>query len=93
MAICGRRSFLEHAQQALNRFQRYPSAFCLVIFDLDFFKRVSATCGHLAGEEVLRRFAAVLEAEKRLTTVDAGDRVYALHKLDPLHPAVLRNRL
>jgi diguanylate cyclase (GGDEF)-like protein len=65
--LLNRRSFLEHAQQALNRYQRYQSPFCLVIFDLDYFKRVNDTYGHLVGDEALRRFAGVLKTEKRVT--------------------------
>jgi diguanylate cyclase (GGDEF)-like protein len=38
---------------------------CLVIFDLDDFKRYNDTLGHMAGDVILRAFADVLEAENR----------------------------
>lgn len=38
---------------------------CLVIFDLDDFKRYNDTLGHMGGDAILRAFGQVLEAENR----------------------------
>jgi len=39
--------------------------FAVVIFDLDHFKQVNDTCGHAAGDEVLKGFAGLLVDETR----------------------------
>lgn len=43
--------------------------FTLVLLDLDGFKRVNDSCGHLAGDDLLRQFAAELKARFRSTDV------------------------
>lgn len=42
-----------------ERFRRYGQATCLVMFDIDFFKKVNDNHGHLAGDEVIKHAAEI----------------------------------
>jgi diguanylate cyclase (GGDEF)-like protein len=57
-----------HLQMHLDRevaAARRGRTLAAVIFDLDNFKIFNDTLGHVAGDEVLRTFAAILQAENR----------------------------
>jgi two-component system cell cycle response regulator len=60
-----RRGLLDHLEAELERVQRYGEALSLMMIDLDHFKKVNDSHGHLAGDEVLRQIGALLRGEVR----------------------------
>ncbi|MDI9245009.1 sensor domain-containing diguanylate cyclase [Marinobacter sp. CHS3-4] len=48
-----------------ERYRRYGQPTCLVMFDIDHFKAVNDTHGHLAGDEVIKHTAQVTKASVR----------------------------
>jgi diguanylate cyclase (GGDEF)-like protein len=61
-------AWTDAARDALARAQRLNQNAGVVLLDLDLFKRVNDTYGHLAGDEVLKQLGVTLRAEVR-----AGD--------------------
>jgi diguanylate cyclase (GGDEF)-like protein len=64
-----------------GRSQRHGNALTVVSFDLDKFKQINDTYGHLAGDQVLKEFAVRLSSAVRLSDFAArmgGDEFLAL---------------
>ena len=53
------------------RKDRYGQTYCVVLCDIDYFKSYNDTCGHPAGDEVLRRVSAAIKSHCR-----SGDAAY-----------------
>lgn len=64
-----RQHFFDSAGQVLQRLRRTGATACLVLLDLDHFKRVNDTYGHVAGDEVLRHVTSVCGRELRNSDV------------------------
>ncbi len=64
-AILNRRAFMLEYERELSRCMREKTGLALAIFDLDHFKDVNDTYGHLVGDQVLRRVADTLRASLR----------------------------
>ena len=56
--VASRRAFFEKAKKLLSSNQAENSPFSLIIFDLDRFKDINDTHGHMAGDRVLEAFGA-----------------------------------
>ncbi len=63
--LLNRASILEHLQDELARAGRQDQPLCLLMVDLDHFKSVNDTYGHLAGDAVLREAARRMKAAVR----------------------------
>ncbi|HUX25925.1 MAG TPA: GGDEF domain-containing protein [Burkholderiales bacterium] len=64
-AILNRRAFMLEYERELSRCVRENTGLALAIFDLDHFKEVNDTHGHLVGDQVLRQVADTLRASLR----------------------------
>jgi diguanylate cyclase (GGDEF)-like protein len=60
-----RRMIIRELQNETLRAQRYPSPLSISVVDVDFFKKVNDTYGHLVGDEVLRHVAYQLRDNVR----------------------------
>lgn len=58
--IANKRHLMDHLEKELARCQRYNRALSLVMFDIDHFKNVNDTYGHLTGDYVLKEIADIL---------------------------------
>lgn len=59
------RKFLELLEKELARSKRYGNSFCLCLSDIDLFKRINDSYGHLVGDIVLKEVAAYLSDNLR----------------------------
>mgnify|MGYP001497804865 CR=1 FL=1 len=60
-----RKSFSLELEREIVRSQRHRHEFCILMMDIDFFKKVNDTYGHLIGSEVLRHTAKVIQQTLR----------------------------
>jgi diguanylate cyclase (GGDEF)-like protein len=64
-----RRAIEDWATRQLSGAARYGFPLWIVMADLDHFKSVNDTCGHEAGDIVLKRFAEVLKSNSRKSDI------------------------
>lgn len=63
--VYNRRYFDEALEREVNRARRYDRILSLIAFDIDHFKRVNDTHGHLVGDHLLRSIAAAVKPRLR----------------------------
>jgi GGDEF domain-containing protein len=93
--LANRRYFLEQLAQAVGMASRYDRPLALLLIDLDHFKAVNDTFGHLAGDTLLRAVADRLRTRLRRSDFPAryaGDELAAILPETTLSGAVARGR-
>jgi diguanylate cyclase (GGDEF)-like protein len=65
------RVFYKRLREEWERSERYKLPLSVVMLDLDDFKQVNDTVGHLAGDRVLREFAVLVSGGARATDLAA----------------------
>jgi diguanylate cyclase (GGDEF)-like protein len=63
--VFNRRYFLEQLDREVSRAKRYRRELSLILFDIDHFKQINDTYGHLAGDYVLKQLATVIKGKIR----------------------------
>src|SRR3954469_16775404 len=63
--IFNRRYFLEQLDREVSRAKRYRRELSLILFDIDHFKKINDSYGHLAGDYVLTQLATVIKGKIR----------------------------
>jgi len=63
--IFNKRYFMEQLEREIARSSRYRRDMSLVMFDIDHFKKINDTYGHLAGDHVLKQKASTIKSKIR----------------------------
>ena len=60
-----RQSFFNTAEQLTKQAARYHESLSLIVFDIDKFKHINDTLGHIVGDDVLKAVAQIARSECR----------------------------
>ena len=67
--LLNRTAFFDSLSKAVARARRHKTPLAIIMADLDQFKQINDTCGHLVGDFVLRETAARLRASLRASDI------------------------
>ena len=67
--VFNRRYFETRILEEIARADRYQSEVSVLMIDIDRFKQLNDSCGHAAGDQVLRQFAGALRRAARSTDI------------------------
>jgi len=92
-----RRAALDALEREAARTEREGTAFSIALADLDHFKRINDTCGHLGGDHVLqeavRRFTGALRPYDTLARYGGEEFLVILPSCDPDAGSVVAERM
>ncbi len=95
--LFNKRYFLDRLDSELKFARRHEASVSLLLLDLDHFKKINDTHGHLAGDAVLINLAGILTRAVRNEDVVArfgGEEIAVILRAIPLEPAIqLADRL
>lgn len=92
-----RRELRTQLQKTINLLSQVPGSHCLCLLDLDRFKMVNDTCGHAAGDELLRQLASMLprllHPQDTLARLGGDEFAILLHNCDAVAAKVLTEKI
>lgn len=96
--LCNRNLYYQNLQHAISLAKRQQNILAVMFLDLDEFKAINDNFGHEAGDELLRKVAALLLQNVRESDTVArlgGDEFCILIEgiNDPVHPAMLSKKI
>jgi diguanylate cyclase (GGDEF)-like protein len=63
--VYNKKYFIDRLKMEFSYSKRHDTPLSIMMFDIDFFKKINDTYGHLAGDGILKQFAAILSHTKR----------------------------